>query len=226
MKKSGILFLYVLLLYGLTGSTQTLNWDNLKTEEKSIVNLSIGADYGLTYGVSYGFQLNSKRPIILTAEYSFPSGSDLTDDFKWKAGGQIRWLQSRNFYLSSKFQGIFRRYENGYARLLNFGAELSSTAGYYKKSWFVAGELGFDKAIVTHFKHSDEYKSNYPGVEDGWYEPSTGGNVYFGLQTGYSVKNKDMYLKIGKISTQDFNTSPMLPFYAQLGVNIRIRGKR
>ena len=28
------------------------------------------------------------------------------------------------------------------------------TAGYYQRKWFVAGEAGFDKAIVTHFKHS------------------------------------------------------------------------
>ena len=60
--------------------------------------------------------------------------------------------------------------------LANFGSDLSSTIGYYKPKWFVATEVGFDKAIVTHFKHSDLFKEHFPDVKDGWYEPATGGN--------------------------------------------------
>jgi hypothetical protein len=121
--------------------------------------------------------------------------------------------------------GIFRRFENGYARLLNFGADVSTTGGFYKKHWFAAGEIGFDKAIVTHFKHTDLYKANFPGVKDGWYEPSTGGNFYYGINGGYSFKKQDIYLKAGRLIQQDFKTSPMLPFYAELGLNFRFSKK-
>ena len=96
-------------------------------------------------------------------------------------------------------------------------------AGYYKQKWFVAGEAGFDKAIVTHFKHTATYKQNFPSVQDGWYEPATGGNFYYGLQTGYSFRRNDIYLKAGKILTQDFNTTPMVPFYLQVGYNIWLK---
>lgn len=68
--------------------------------------------------------------------------------------------------------------------------------GLYKTRWFVAGETGFDKAIVTHFKHSDLYKENSPLVQDGWYQPATGGNFYYGVQTGYSFKTADLTLKL------------------------------
>ena len=42
--------------------------------------------------------------------------------------------------------------------LLNFGSDMSGIIGYYRAHFFVAGEAGFDKAIVTHFKHSENTK--------------------------------------------------------------------
>jgi hypothetical protein len=99
---------------------------------------------------------------------------------------------------------------------------MSATIGYYKSKWFVAGEAEFDKAIITHFKHSKSYKEIYPLVKDGWYEPATGGNFYYGLQTGYSFKKNDIYLKAGKILNQDFQTRPLIPFSVQLGFNLKI----
>ena len=224
MKHIQLAFVFIILFCCSIVNAQTINWKRID-EQKHIANINIAADYGLNYGVAYSYRLKSKRPVLLNAEYSFPSGKNLTDDFKIKTGTQIRWWQSGNFHVASKFQGIFRRYNNDFARLLNFGVDLSATAGYYKHHWFVAGELGFDKAIVTHFKHSDLYKSNFPGVKDGWYEPSTGGNFYYGVQGGWSGKNKDVYLKLGKLTQQDLNSSPMLPFYAQLGFNLRFSRK-
>jgi hypothetical protein len=38
--------------------------------------------------------------------------------------------------------------------ILNFGSELKGVIGLYKNRWFVAGELGFDKAIVSKFSHT------------------------------------------------------------------------
>jgi len=156
----------------------------------------------------------------MVLDLSIPSGDKLVDDFKTKIGGYFRLYQVRNFQFSAKIMGVFRRYENLSARLLNFGSDMGIVAGYYQRKWFLAGEAGFDKAIVTHFKHSALYKESFPGVQDGWYEPATGGNFYFGLQTGLSLKRNDLYLKAGKILTQDFNASPMAPFYLQFGYNI------
>jgi hypothetical protein len=98
---------------------------------------------------------------------------------------------------------------------------MSGVAGYYRPRWFVSGEAGFDKAIVTHFKHSEAYKNQYPHVINGWYEPATGGNFYYGLQTGVSFRKHDLYLRAGKILSQDFKTPPTLPLYAQIGYNIK-----
>jgi hypothetical protein len=172
--------------------------------------------------VGYAYQLKFKMPIVLHTEYSFPSGKNLLDDFKTKIGGQVRFYQTENIHFSAKLNGIFRRYQSDFVRLLNFGSDISATVGYYKSKWFVAAEAGFDKAIVTHFKHSNNYKDIYPLVADGWYEPSTGGNFYYGLQAGWSFNKNDIYLKAGKIITQNFETKPLIPFSVQVGYNLKI----
>lgn len=221
MKNIRYFFTIAFLIATVFSNAQTLNWESLNKDQKHIANVNVSADHGLTYGVGYGYKLRSKLPVILNAEYSFPSGKNIPDDFKTRIGAQVDWFHLDNFHFVTKVQGVFRRYQNDYARLLNFGSDLSGTIGYYKPRWFVAGEIGFDKAIVTNFKHSDIYKQNYPDVKDGWYEPSTGGNFYYGIQAGLSRKKFDVYLKAGKLIEQDFRTSPLLPISGQLGISIK-----
>lgn len=223
MKTVRIYFqILVALLLTNISDAQTINWAKLSHEEKHIINGHVGLEHGVIYGIGYGYQLKNRWfPVVLGAEYSFPSGKQIVDDFKTKIGGQIRLIGYRNIHFSARVQGIFRRYENDFARMLNFGCDISGVVGYYRPKWFVAGEVGFDKAIVTHFKHSDLYKGQYPQVEDGWYEPATGGNFYYGLQAGYSFRKQDIYLRAGRIITQDFRTEPLIPYYGQLGVSWR-----
>ena len=203
--------------------SQSINWEALNKDQKHIININAGAEYGPVIGASYGYQLKTRMPIVLTVENSFPTGEKLLDDFKTKIGGYTRLYEVGNFMFSAKIHGVFRRYENSSVRLLNFGGDMAAFAGYYKPKWYVAGEVGFDKAIVTHFKHSEAFKQNFPSVKNGWYEPATGGNFYYGLQTGFSFGRSDIYLKAGNVIAQDFSTKPLLPFYMQVGYNIRIR---
>lgn len=202
-------------------NAQTINWASLK-ENKHIININGGIEYGLTLGLGYGHQIiNRLFPIVVNLEYSSPSGDLIFDDFKTRIGGNFRLLEYHGIELSTKIQGVFRRYQNDFARLLNFGSDVSVIAGYYRPRLFVAAEFGLDKAIVTHFKNSELYKGQYPDAVNGWYEPDTGGNYYYGLQAGFSVRKVDIYLRAGKILSQDFKSTPMIPIYGQLGFNIK-----
>lgn len=203
-------------------NAQALNWANLKKDERHVANINVGVENGFVVGAGYSYKLGSKFPILLSTEVSKPFGKNGFDDYKIKIGGQIRVLETGSFNVGARVQGVFRRYESDYVRLLNFGSDMAVTAGFYKRKWFANGEAGFDKAIVTHFKHNDIFKSNFPGVQDGWYEPATGGNFYYGIQTGYSLKGMDIYLKAGKTVQQDFKTSSLVPFYAQAGINLKL----
>ncbi len=202
--------------------SQSVNWASLKSDNKHIVHVTTGFGYGLVYGMGYSHKLKTKMPILLDASYSFPSGGKLFDDFKTKIGGQARLYSIRNFLFSASIHGIYRRYENTLVSMQNFGSEMTGVIGYYKPKWFVAGEVGFDKAIVTNFKHSQSFKDNYPQVVDGWYIP-TGGNFYYDLQTGISFNQHDIYLKVGMIISQDFKTTPLIPWYGQIGYNYKFK---
>jgi len=204
------------------GMAQTFNWNALQ-DSKHIITAGIGWDYSISYSLGYAYQLKTKVPIVLTTNFSIPSGEKLLDDFKTKIGGQVLILNKSNLKGSISVNGIYRRYENPLVILQNFGIELKGTFGYYKPKWFVVGEVGFDKAIVTHFKHSKTFKETiFTDVKNGWYEPSTGGNFQYGIQTGYSFNKSDITLNIGMLTTQDFKTTPLIPYYLILGYNHRI----
>jgi hypothetical protein len=219
IKKSFILTIASLCLY-LSSQGQTINWATMQNT-RHIGSVFGGYDYGFNYGIAYGYHLKSKLPIVIMASHAQPAGEKVFDDFKTKAGVVVRVYEVNNFQFAARVQGIFRRFENQYVTMLNFGSDLSATAGYYKPSWFVAGEFGFDKAIVTNFQHTNAFRENFPDVKDGWYQPATGGNFYYGIQTGYSFGANDITLNAGKVIQQDFRTDPTIPFYIQVGYNRR-----
>lgn len=224
MKSCKIILIVSVLGISLTqGFSQSVNWESLNNQQKHIVHLNVGWDYGLMYGAGYSYQLKSKLPVLLNASYSFPSGEKFVDDYKTKIGGQIRLYSVRSFKLAASLHGIYRRYDNSLVRLKNFGSEMSGVIGYYNPKWFIAGEVGFDKAIVTRFKHSETFKETiYANAKDGWYEPATGGNLNYGIQGGYSFKRSDIVFKIGNLLSQDLQTSPLIPYYFKVGYNYKI----
>jgi hypothetical protein len=222
--KYKIIIVITVLLYSLCNycQAQSINWKTLKDEDRHLVNLNLGIDYGVIYGIGYGYHLKSKLPVVLNTEFSIPSGNKLLDDYKTKVGVHAKLLQMNSIAVSVNVNGVLRRYESTLVRLLNLGSTANVMIGYYGPKWYVNGEFGFDKAISTHFKHKDAYRSNFPEVKDGWYEP-TGGNVQYGMQVGYSFNKSDIFLKGGKTSAEDFKTSPTIPIYVQLGYNLKFK---
>lgn len=214
---------YLLLTVALTvlaqfSFAQNINWKNLQPSQKHIVHLNVGLDNATVIGVGYSYQLKSKMPLLLSAEYSMPFGEKPLDDLKTKIGAQLNLIRSDYFFATIKAFGVIRRYENDFGTLLNFGSEFSATAGIYKSKWFAAGEFGFDKAIITHLQHSGLMKEYNPAVESGWYIPN-GGNFLYGLQAGYSFNRNDVYAKLGKTIAQDLKTKALLPLYFQVGLS-------
>ena len=101
----------------------------------------------------------------------------------------------------------------------NFGADFTGTVGVYRSGWFVAGELGFDKAIITHVTHSDWYHTYfYTQARDGWYLDA-GGTFHYGLVGGIAFGRTELLLRYGALRTEKFNdlTPPM---YASIGLGL------
>lgn len=222
MKSLVIMMMTALTLISSSIKSQSLNWEKINTGHGQVVNGSLNYDYAFGAGAAYGYYFNAGPfPVMLHVECTIPSGKKILDDLKTRIGVQVRWLKLGNVQFSTRLDGVFRTNSNDFVRLINFGSDFSGILGYYKNNWFAGAEVGFDKAIVTHFAHSQSYRDQFAGVVDGWYAPPTGGNFSYGLQGGYSLRQSDFTFRIGKIITQDFKTSPMIPFYTQLGYNYR-----
>jgi len=202
------------------GRAQNINWRAFGTGPASTISVNAGLDYGVAFGVAYGRRVSSRVPIVLGADYSFPAGDKVTDDFKVRSGLQIEVVRAGPFSATVKAAGLFRRFENTQALLQNFGSEFAGVAGYYTRRWFVAGEVTFDKAIVTHVKHLKEATDLNPGLVSGWYIP-TGGNLLTGVQTGVTLGRTDFTFKVGQAVSQDFRSRPLIPFYMQFSYGIR-----
>lgn len=223
-KKIIILTVLASLCYPMANA-QVINWGN-NYPGKHMANLNAGAEYGVVGGAAYACRLDAGPfPVWAGIGLSTPAGEVFLDDYKLKAGGQARLLSRHKFHLGAGIQFLFRTVNTPYIKARNLGGELSVTGGHYTSKWFLAAELGFDKAAATYIKHDDHYKQVYPGVKDGWYEVPTGGNFNFGIQTGVSFGRNDLYLKAGMLRAQDLTSAPLLPMYAQLGYNFKFNSR-
>jgi len=199
-------------------NAQNINFSTNHQDQKSIAYLNFGYDFGMSTQVGYGKKIDLVKPILWTMDYSFPAGKNLVDDFKVRLGGQYSFYQSNNFIFSAKVYGVFRRHQTKLVRMTSFGSEMSLVVGYYKSSWHLASEFGFDKSIATHLKHSEIMRENSPFIKDGWFIPS-GGHFYYGIQSSKTIGKKfEISLRVGVTNAQFKDENALLPAYAQLGL--------
>ena len=210
----------VMVMAGVSYS-QTINWRSLGEDQRNVVQLGFGYDYAATAQFAYGRTFSWVRPVVVALDYSFPMGSDLLDDFKVKLGGQIEIVEIGGFSATIKISSVFRQYQSALVRIESFGSDLAALAGYYKSTWYAAGEFGFDKSITSYLKHSDIMKADFPGIRDGWYIP-TGGHYYYGIQAGKTIgESFDISLRWGATNAQDNDENDVLPYYLHLGLGMR-----
>ncbi|HNV98585.1 MAG TPA: hypothetical protein PKL06_04385 [Chitinophagales bacterium] len=212
--------LFILLIVQ-QSHAQSINWNDADTSRPVLIFGKFGVEYGVCYSLGGGYLTQLLGfPILLNASISLPVGETPFDDKKTKLGATIKWYSYKGFTVSTDIHGVYRSYENTYVHLDNFGSDLSATVGYYASHWFFAGQVGFDKAIATKYEHTPVYQSIYPEVVNGWYEPASGGNFYYGLGAGATFYHYTIGMRAGKILNENFYAGPMLPFYGELQVHL------
>jgi hypothetical protein len=201
--------------------SQGINWRSLHDDQRNVIQLNFGYDYGVTTQFGYSRAFTIVKPVLVGIDYSFPMGDELLDDFKVRIGGQVEIVQIGGFSATARIMGSFRRYQNQLVRIASFGSDFAILAGYSEPTWSVTGEFGFDKSITSYVKHSDVMRTAFPAVKDGWYIP-TGGHYYYGVQAGKTIgETYDVTLRLGATNAQDNDEDAMIAYYIQVGVGMR-----
>ena len=153
----------------------------------------------------------------LTAEAGIVTAHADAGDFRTRLGLQTSLARWRSLQLTGSAMAVVRGTDNSVYRGINFGADVSGTLGVYRPRWFAAGEVGKDKAIITHVKHTDWYRQNfYADAKDGWYLDA-GGTLRHGIAAGLTVGRVELMTRMGWLKTEDYNRV-MTPGYASIGV--------
>jgi hypothetical protein len=182
------------------------------------VYTTFGLDPALVTSAGYGRVVPLfGHKFLLAGEAGMVVGGLDPRDFRARLGAHTSLVHWRSLHLTGSATFVTRGTDNSIYRAVNFGADLTGTAGLYRRGWFAAGEFGFDKAIVTHLTHSDWYRTYfYPDAKDGWYL-DTGGTFHYGLVGGLSVGRAELVGRFGWLRTEGWNDL-VPPMYASLGV--------
>ena len=153
----------------------------------------------------------------LSAEVGVVTAKVDAGDFRTRLGVQTSLFKWRAVNLSGSATAIVRGTDNTIYRGVNFGADVSGALGVYRPRWFVAGDGGLDKAIITHVKMTDWYRKQfYADAKDGWYLDA-GGTYHYGLAGGVTVRDFELMTRLGLAKTERYK-QVMPPLYMSLGV--------
>ena len=182
------------------------------------VYTTFGLEPAFVTSVGYGRNVEVfGRPWQIGAEAGLAAYDFDIQDFRARLQARGTLLGWRSVRLVGSAAFITRGTENQIYRALNFGSDFTGALGVYKPRWFVTGEFGFDKAIITYLTHSDWYREHYyPDAKDGWYL-NAGGTFHYGLTGGMAIGRTELTARIGQQRTEDFNALTP-PLYVSLGV--------
>jgi hypothetical protein len=207
------------VLSALAARDATAQWNVARFDtERNRVYTTFGLDPALVTSVGYGrvvplfnhdFQLTGDAGVV-TARLD-------TRDFRARLGTQTSVVRWRSLHLAGSATFIVRGTENSIYKAFNFGADFTGTAGLYRRRWFMAGEFGKDKAIITHLTNSEWYRTHfYPDAKDGWYLDA-GGTYHYGVVSGAALGRTEVVARAGWLRTERFDDM-MPPMYASVGL--------
>ena len=211
---------YIILLIVITFccdlKSQEIAWFDTDQNSGHLISIHAGADIISSFGISYGYKFKGKIPFVIGTELTTPFGGQIMDDFNASLTAQTIFRPVKNMGITVKPSMSCRRYGSDAAVLVSISTGLSTTVGYYRETWSVAAEAGYDHSNATLIKPR-LLKEYYPGSQEDWYG-STGGNFNFGLVTSYWMGSTGVSLKGGKTFGQNFEDNPTLPFYADFSL--------
>ena len=191
------------------------------TENPNQMYVTFGLDPAMVTSVGYARDVRiAGLPWQLGVEAGVVAADFDVQDFRARLVARSALLRFGSVRVIGSASFITRGTENTIYRALNFGSDFTGTVGVYQQRWFLAGEFGYDEAIITYLRHSDWYREHYyPDAKDGWYL-NTDGTFHYGVTSGVSIGQTEIAVRAGQRRTEDFNELAQ-PFYLSMGVGVR-----
>ena len=190
-------------------------------ERRAYLSFEIDPTFAVVAGFARGFEIKAiNRNLTVTADITLPIFLVDFKHYRIKIGSRVPLFDSKKWNIINRFsiknKGTQNIIYSGNALSIEEGLLL----GYFSKKWFAAGEVDYDKFILTHIEHSNWYRENvHPDAIDGWYG-GTGGRIKIGLQSGYTFRNIiELALGLGMSRTESFNEPVGLPIFMSIAVN-------
>ena len=206
-------------LSALVASDAAAQWNVARYEtSRNRVYTVVGLDPAVVGATGYGRVVTVRgHHFQITADAGVAGARMDAHDFRARVGTQTSLAHWRSVHVAGSATFLTRGTENSVYQGINFGADITGSLGVYRHRWFAAGEFGKDKAIVTHVKHSDWYRTyHYADAKDGWYIDA-GGTYHYGLASGVALGKMELAGRLGWQRTERFNELTP-PVYANVGV--------
>ncbi len=219
MRRTSSITLCVLLASALAAPDAAAQWNVARlATEPNRVYAAFGLDPAFVGSMGYGRVISvMKHAIQFTGDVGVATAHVDTRDFRARLGVQTSLVRWGSLHLTGSATAIARGTENSIYRGFDWGADLTATLGIYRHGWFVAGEFGKDKAVITYVTNSDWYRTHYyPDVKDGWYLDA-GGTYHLGGAAGFALGRMEVAGRFGILRTEHLKEM-MPPLYASLGV--------
>ena len=214
------LVLALCLATGFTGAAEA-QWNVARFGERSNwMYASYGLDPAFVATAGYGRSVRFfGHPVQFTADAGAVTAKLDLSDVRARLQARMSLLHWKALRLAGSAAFVTRGTVNSVYEGLTFGSDFTGTAGVYLRHWYLAGEFGFDKDVITHVRNSDWYRTNfYPGAQDGWYL-NAGGTFHYGLTAGVSLGPAELMLRAGALRTEKFE--PVIPpMFASAGLGV------
>jgi hypothetical protein len=173
-------------------------------------------------GVAVGLPLEFiKRDLLLSADISLPVFLLDFQHYEFNLAGRVRLFNLGFISFVNRLGFFLMGTQNDIYGGTTFGVKESLLIGYFGEIWYLAGEAGYDKPLMTYVAHTDLYKTTvYAEAVDGWYA-SPAGRFRVGLQGGVRLfRRLGINARIGYTVTERLNEYT-LPFYGNISVSFQ-----
>lgn len=193
-------------------------------ETKNITYLRYGIEPTIVFAVGHMhvFNINGiNRNLAVLGEFSRPQKS-FGNNYELKTGGIMPVVQLRDWGFTFQLN-----FSTGHVETKNFESQkiafdYALNLGLYKEKWYLSLVGEYENIMANKITNSQYYRDYaYPEAKDGWYK-GAGGNVQFGLETGFTIKQRfDVNFDLKVPFSEKFNSYNGSPAHTNVTLGYR-----